>query len=812
MSPVLAAAQQYAELGYRVFPCQHHTKKPATEHGCKDATGTVSQLQDWFANPGFNVAIATDGILVIDLDDAEHPWAAREWPSGPVARTPRGGWHRYFKKPEGFLVQNWNGKLASAVDLKTDGGYVLTAPSQVVEPAKGIDGRYSWAEPLVSRQELPEAPSWFLEELGRYCASKANSSPTPPTPRASTPNASGSVIERARKYLTRTDPAISGQRGHDAALWAARVLVRGFMLSDADAWPLLAEWNQTCSPPWSDKELQHKLVEARQKSFAKPDGWLLNMDRERSHSVAKPTLGKPVVKMIPLPEYKPFPVELLPPMMQELVRNQASAKDCDPAFVALPALSLVAAAIGNSMAVHAKHGFSQPPILWMVTVGDSGTGKSPGMAVCSKIVADIEAQAIREFRCEMARYTEALARSHEAQEEVIEGEATAPPAPPPEKPKREFFLIDDATIERIAEDLQTSPRGMLLVNDELANWFYSFTRYKGGSGGDDSAKWLSCYEASSLSVRRRTPSAIAPREIFVKRATIGLFGGIQPVILAECFRNQKFVESGLAARLLFAYPPKRCPRFTDVEADPQIESEFADIVNKLRELPCSNESDPAPIHLESGAVDIFKQFHNNGSAEAEGLDGGPMSAVIPRLNRIVLRLALTLFAFEKAASGESPFTCGIDVNTMERAAKLASWFKDEAERVYAMLAEQPEDRSLRQLADLVRRKGGRMTVRDLQKSSGRRYPTVQSAELALDALVSAGLGEWSEEVASNSRTVRWLVLKACPTLSDTAEQEGPDGEPLSDTAFRPNSETLEKAVNEVQCRTVSASDTGTQSE
>jgi hypothetical protein len=701
--------------------------------------------------------------------------------------------------------------LAEAVDLKTDGGYVLVSPSRVVDSTKGIDGDYTWAEPLVSRQELPEAPSWFLEELGRYCASKANSSPTPPTPRASTPNASGSVIERARKYLARRDPAINGQRGHDAALWAARVLVRGFMLSDANAWPLLAEWNQTCSPPWSSKELQHKLDEARQKSFAKPDGWLLNMDRERSHSVAKPTLGKPVGKMIPLPEYKPFPVELLPPMMQELVRNQAVAKDCDPAFVALPALSLVAAAIGNAMAVHAKQGFSQPPILWAVTVGESGTGKSPGMAVCSKIVTDIEARSIQEFRCAMARYAEELALRARSRHEATEG-AVAAASPPPEKPKREYFLIDDATIERIAEDLQTSPRGMLLVNDELVNWFNSFTRYKGGSGGDDSAKWLSCYDAISLSVRRRTAPTNAPREMFVKRATIGLCGGIQPGILAKCFRNQKFVESGLAARLLFAYPPKRCPRFTDVEADPQIESEFANIVNKLRELPCSNESDPAPIHLEVEAAAMFKQFHNDGSEEAEGLDGGPMSAVIPKLNRIVLRLALTLFAFEKIASGESPFTSGIDAETMERAAKLATWFKAEAERVYAMLAEQPEDRSLRNLADLVRRKGGRMTVRDLQKSSGRRYPTVESAELALDALVSAGLGEWVAEVASNSRKVRWLVLKAYPTLSDTAEQEGPDGEPLSDTAFRPNSETLEKAVNEEQCRTVSASDTGTQSE
>jgi hypothetical protein len=56
--------------------------------------------------------------------------------------------------------------------------------------------------------------------------------------------------------------AVSGQGGHNQTFTAACVLVQGFGLSHQDAWPLLKEYNERCQPPWSDKELWHKLEDA----------------------------------------------------------------------------------------------------------------------------------------------------------------------------------------------------------------------------------------------------------------------------------------------------------------------------------------------------------------------------------------------------------------------------------------------------------------------------------------------------------------------------------------------------------------------
>jgi RecA-family ATPase len=70
------------------------------------------------------------------------------------------------------------------------------------------------------------------------------------------------LIERARRYLAKMPPAVSGQHGHDQTFAVACTLVQGFGLAVADAAPLFAEYNARCSPPWSEPDLAHKLTDA----------------------------------------------------------------------------------------------------------------------------------------------------------------------------------------------------------------------------------------------------------------------------------------------------------------------------------------------------------------------------------------------------------------------------------------------------------------------------------------------------------------------------------------------------------------------
>jgi hypothetical protein len=68
---------------------------------------------------------------------------------------------------------------------------------------------------------------------------------------------------RARANLASVPGAIQEQGGDNHTFVVVYRLVRDFGLADSDAFDLIREWNRTCSPPWSDRELQAKLGHAR---------------------------------------------------------------------------------------------------------------------------------------------------------------------------------------------------------------------------------------------------------------------------------------------------------------------------------------------------------------------------------------------------------------------------------------------------------------------------------------------------------------------------------------------------------------------
>jgi replicative DNA helicase len=89
-----------------------------------------------------------------------------------------------------------------------------------------------------------------------------------------------SVRERARAYLGTMEPAVSGQGGHNQTFKCACALVLGFGLDDNVALQLLGEWNLGCTPPWSERDLIHKIKSAGQQDGergylrdAKPAEW-----------------------------------------------------------------------------------------------------------------------------------------------------------------------------------------------------------------------------------------------------------------------------------------------------------------------------------------------------------------------------------------------------------------------------------------------------------------------------------------------------------------------------------------------------------
>lgn len=138
-------------------------------------------------------------------------------------------------------------------------------------------------------EEAQESLDWLR---GAFFSSAA------PTPIKVDFHSTDAVAERARRYLAKMEPAISGQRGHDKLFHAACVLVLGFCLSEQDAAGLLmSDYNPRCLPPWSEREIVHKVVSAAAQPGAR--GYLRNASPDRYDSIKVPSYSCPAPAHVP---------------------------------------------------------------------------------------------------------------------------------------------------------------------------------------------------------------------------------------------------------------------------------------------------------------------------------------------------------------------------------------------------------------------------------------------------------------------------------------------------------------------------------
>ena len=361
---------------------------------------------------------------------------------------------------------------------------------------------------------------------------------------------------------------------------------------------------------------------------------------------------------------------------------------------------------------------------------------------------------MKQYEADLAHYDKALSAWNRDRK-------TEEPSPTkPDPPYAARYIVSDTTVEALAPLLQTNPRGVLLARDELAGWIGSFDRYAGGKGGADAANWLSMHNGESIVVDRKTGT---PRTIYVPQASVSVTGGIQPGILHRALGTEHR-ESGLAARLLLSCPPRKPKRWTEADIDPDAEADIARLVDRLYDLE-PRVDDEGELHavvlgLKHDAKVAWKAFYNSHANEQAELSG-ELSAAWSKLEEYAARLALVIHCVRLAADDatlESPDA--VDAASMKNGIELVQWFKAEARRVYALLAESDEDRDQRRLIEWIQRKDGSVTAREVQQGH-RQYRTAEDAEAALGNLIKAGFGRWEPTLPGRrGKPTRRFVLSS----------------------------------------------------
>lgn len=255
---MLNVALWYARHGVSVFPVSR-SKGPLTAHAFKDATTERRQIRQWWkAHSSANIGARCDWFFVVDVDPRNgghytfSGWIKRfgELPRTWQARTGSGGLHVFFRHHASLDTIPLGALQQTGVDIKGGSrGYVLLTPSV------SKSGPYRWL--VTPREPLADAPAWLIDEIVRL------KRPRPPAP-ITDPSRFRNFdrVQRAELYVKHIPGAIQGSNGSAATFRACMFIARGFALTQDEAFYVMKPWNQTCQPPWSDRDLRRKVREA----------------------------------------------------------------------------------------------------------------------------------------------------------------------------------------------------------------------------------------------------------------------------------------------------------------------------------------------------------------------------------------------------------------------------------------------------------------------------------------------------------------------------------------------------------------------
>lgn len=231
-----------------------------------------------FNNPEGNFGLELDGLMTIDVDcelAAAEPILKYIPKDTPCFRTPNGTptsrvQYLFVNPNRSWVTLVHPNSIHDHVDVKCTGwvGY----------PDSGIgDRRYTWITPPTN-SNLREPP----KEICELIAEKQKKSDAKYTCNKPIP-ATNEVEEYAIKLCKEHPPAIEGEGGSGVCYLLAVKLVHGLCLQPELALSfILSNYNATCTPPWSEEELWHKVTSAQNDPHPMPWGWLLPKARNQN--------------------------------------------------------------------------------------------------------------------------------------------------------------------------------------------------------------------------------------------------------------------------------------------------------------------------------------------------------------------------------------------------------------------------------------------------------------------------------------------------------------------------------------------------
>jgi hypothetical protein len=732
-SIMLEAALDYARRGYPVFPLVGKVPAIKGGHGCLDATTDEQKVHQWWGydHPNANIGIATGdeaGFWVLDIDkggmetlqtliDKNSPL-----PKTAKQKTGSGFYHALFQC-NGAVIKNRANDIGPGLDTRSNGGYIVAPPS--IHPDTGKP--YEWVHGCAPWETEPaEAPEWLIrlastsrrerESIERE-TERSRRIPTGKELRIAQPYVQAAVDGELDSIRKATDGSQENTL-NKAAFSLGQLVGAGSLdfhtIKDSLTSAGLDMPSYNPRRQWSGAEIEKKVERGLNDGMREPRDVPENTYR---HQTALMASTPPPEKFEDWPEpdlsvfdesRQPapvFPLEIFQ-YWEDWIRIMAESRSAPVDYVGTSLLSIVSTIIGHSRWVSPWEGWMEPPVIWTALIGIPSSGKSPALEAVLSPVRDLEVEISVDYPDELAEWETKKATAKEArdtwQDEVKtahKNDCMAPLLPEnarePEKPVRPRIIVNDATIEALANILAAHSRGVLYIRDELAGWLQSFDRY---SGGGDRPFWVEAYGGRPYTVDRVKTDG---EPLVIPSLAISVTGGIQPDRLVSLL--MKGDDDGLASRFLLSWPDPIRPKRPSCTPD---SGQLLRALRRLREMRMGTDEQgkeqPITIMLSDDAASLFDEWRGD-NADEQATANGLYLSHLGKMPGMVLRLALVLEHLTWSVSAEgTPEPPSISISSVGYAAHLVdSYFKPMAERAYGEAALPESERNASTLAKRI---------------------------------------------------------------------------------------------------------------
>jgi len=761
MSDLRAQAVALSKQGYRVFPLLHDGKEPAVEGGFHQASSDPDRVHRFWSEAltgeplNYNIGIATgNGLFVVDIDvkggkDGQPGWKAKEAAFGnapstlSVATASGEGAHLYFRCPPGMWIGSRPCPGLPGIDIKGDNGYVV-APGSIVG---GREYR------IIIQGSPAPAPPWLLEiaQSARPVKTKA---PVTNEDDLDSPDA----IARATNWL------INGAPEHGTYSVANRVLDYGVTI-DTACELMLEHWNDRRPEPRSEEHIRERLQHAAAYRHGPIGSSSADVEFDDvSAEVAKAEVRAKSEQDVEWPEPEDpwedaaknrappdLSEDFLPPAFQAWADDEAERKGVSRGAASALALVMLASSISARLRVQVKQndtGFKNRPIIWVMTVGGPGSGKSPIQSAVMEPLKKVERERHRRYKQEMMAYTAAL-KAEKAKVSTVGIDD-------PSKPRDRRRIIQDATAEAVVIREAQSEHGATIVLDELDGFFGGLDAYRSGKSSKDAAFYLSAKNGEPWDVARVSREAVG-----TDLHAVNIVGGIQPSVIRKTAAGMG--GNGMMQRFLICNmgqsneTPDRAP-------DERLAEIVDTAVRALSGLEPDRDAPSFRMHPEADRcrlrVVAFTRSHTGLQELPLGLRGW-----LEKLEGEWARIALILHLAEWASSSEALFDDAplvISSETAHRAERFLLGYQWEQQRFFyehvigglGAYSEAPRKAAGYILANELRE----ISNRDLQQKALRSVEDAAERAAAMAALERVG---WVQPISlKDGKPTRWAVNPA----------------------------------------------------